>query len=157
MKYFTISEMLHSPTAVARKIWNGCGRTEEDNLTALIENVLEPARVRYGKPVHVSSGYRCPQLNSLVKGAAQSQHLKGEAADIYTDAGPQGNLELARVIVALGRFDQLILENVPGNQLLPQWLHVSWKQGGTNRREIRKKVAGSPSYPVLSRKEVMGL
>lgn len=80
-----------------------------------------------------------------------------EAADIYTDAGPQGNLELARVIVALGRFDQLILENVPGNQLLPQWLHVSWKQSGTNRREIRKKVAGSPSYPVLSRKEVMGL
>ena len=78
MKYFTISEMLHSPTAVARKIWNGCGRTEEDNLTALIENVLEPTRERYGKAIHVSSGFRCPQLNSLIHGATQSQHLRGE-------------------------------------------------------------------------------
>lgn len=154
MKYFTISEMLHSPTAVARKIWNGCGRTEEDNLTALIENVLEPTRERYGKAIHVSSGFRCPQLNSLIHDATQSQHLRGEAADIYTDAGPVGNLEVARLIIASGCFDQVILENVPGNQLLPQWIHVSWKRLGANRREIRKKVIGSNSYRVLTRKEV---
>lgn len=109
---------------------------------------------RYGKAIHVSSGFRCPQLNSLIHGATQSQHLRGEAADIYTDAGPMGNLEVARLIIASGRFDQVILENVPGNQLLPQWIHVSWKRLGTNRREIRKKVIGSNSYPVLTRKEV---
>ncbi len=85
----------------------------------------------------MSSGFRCPQLNSLIHGATQSQHLRGEAVDTYTDAGPVGNLEVARLIIASGCFDQVILENVPGNQLLPQWIHVSWKRLGANRREIR--------------------
>ena len=158
MKHFTMSEMLYSPTAVKRGIWNGCTRKEEDNLEALVDNVLDPLRERYGKAVHVSSGYRCPQLNTLIHGALQSQHLAGEAADIYTDTGPQGNLELARIIVALGRFDQVILENVPGTSLMPQWVHVSWKRpsAGLNRRQILKKVMGSNSYLVIG-KEVLGL
>lgn len=156
MKYFTMSEMLYSPTAVKRGIWNGCSRKEEDNLEALVVNVLDPLRERYGRAVHVSSGYRCQQLNTLIHGALQSQHLAGEAADIYTDAGPQGNLELARIIVALGRFDQVILENVPGTSLMPQWVHVSWKRSGANRGEIRKKVMGSNSYPIIG-KEVLGI
>ena len=85
MKYFTVSEMLYSPTAVKRGIWNGCDREKEDNLEALVDNVLDPVRTRYGKAVHVSSGYRCEQLNKLIHGALGSQHLRGEAADIYTD------------------------------------------------------------------------
>lgn len=154
MKWFTISELLYSPVAVKRGIWNGCTRETEDNLVALVDNVLDPVRTRYGKAIHVSSGYRCPQLNTLIHGALQSQHLKGEAADIYTEAGPQGNLELARLIIASGRFDQIILENVPGTSLLPQWLHVSWKRGGVNRGEIRKKVCGSSQYPLVSPSEM---
>ena len=80
MKYFTVSEMLYSPTAVKRGIWNGCDREKEDNLEALVDNVLDPVRTRYGKAVHVSSGYRCEQLNKLIHGALGSQHLRGEAA-----------------------------------------------------------------------------
>ena len=157
MKWFTISEMLYSPTAVKRGIWNGCDRDKEDNLVALVDNVLDPVRTRYGKAVHVSSGYRCQQLNTLIHGALESQHLKGEAADIYTDAGPQGNLELAKLIIASGKFDQVILENVPGTSLMPQWVHVSWKRSGVNRGEIRKKVMGSSSYPLLSSLELNSL
>ena len=157
MKWFTISEMLYSPTAVKRGIWNGCDRNKEDNLVALVDNVLDPVRTRYGKAVHVSSGYRCQQLNTLIHGALESQHLKGEAADIYTDAGPQGNLELAKLIIASGKFDQVILENVPGTSLMPQWVHVSWKRNGVNRGEIRKKVMGSSSYPLLSSLELNSL
>ena len=157
MKWFTISEMLYSPTAVKRGIWNGCDRDKEDNLVALVDNVLDPVRTRYGKAVHVSSGYRCQQLNTLIHGALESQHLKGEAADIYTDAGPQGNLELAKLIIASGKFDQVILENVPGTSLMPQWVHVSWKRSGVNRGEIRKKVMGSSSYPLLSSVELNSL
>ena len=157
MKWFTISEMLYSPTAVKRGIWNGCDRDKEDNLVALVDNVLDPVRTRYGKAVHVSSGYRCQQLNTLIHGALESQHLKGEAADIYTDAGPQGNLELAKLIIASGKFDQVILENVPGTSLMPQWVHVSWKRNGVNRGEIRKKVMGSSSYPLLSSLEMNSL
>lgn len=157
MKYFTISEMLYSPTAVKRGIWNGCTRAQEDNLESLVSNVLDPVRQKYGKAIHVSSGFRCAQLNALIHGALQSQHLQGEAADIYTDAGPQGNLELAKLIIASGKFDQVILENVPGTSLLPAWVHVSWKRSGGNRQEIRKKVIGSSSYPLLTRKEVLGV
>ena len=157
MKWFTISEMLYSPTAVKRGIWNGCNRDTENNLEALGVNVLDPARQQYGKVVHVSSGYRCPQLNTLVHGALESQHLRGEAADIYTDEGPQGNLELAKVIVRLGKFDQIILENVPGTSLMPQWIHVSWRRDGRNRGEVRKKVIGSSSYPLLSSLELKSL
>lgn len=154
MKWFTMSEMIHSNTAVERKIWNGASREQELNLTALVEQVLDPARERYGRRVTVSSGFRCKELNALVRGATNSQHLAGEAADLQTDAGPQGNLELAKIIIALGRFDQLILEHVPGQNLLPQWVHVSWKRQGNNRHQILKKVVGSSGYPLLTASEL---
>ena len=51
----------------------------------------------------------------------------------------------------------MILENVPGTSLMPQWVHVSWKRGGRNRQEIRKKVAGCSQYPLLTAAEVRSL
>ena len=53
-----------------------------ENVKALVENVLDPLREKYGKPIKVNSGYRCPKHNLAVGGATQSQHMKGEAADI---------------------------------------------------------------------------
>ena len=51
-------------------------------LQNLAVRCLEPTRQHFGLPIQVTSGYRCPQLNAAVKGAANSQHLAGEAADI---------------------------------------------------------------------------
>ena len=51
------------------------------NLGELVDAVLDPLREKYGRPIHVSSGYRCPRLNRAVGGSATSQHVKGEAAD----------------------------------------------------------------------------
>ena len=82
MKYFTISEMIKSETALKHGIWNGASLEVEENLRALVEQVLDPLRERYGKPIRVTSGYRCPRLNTLVGGSPNSQHMKGEAADI---------------------------------------------------------------------------
>ena len=157
MNYFTISELLRSPIAIDLRLWNGANLEQERNLMALVDQVLDPARERYGHRILVSSGFRCPELNRLVGGTTHSQHLSGEAADIYTDEGREGNLELARVIVSLGHYDQLILENVNAKDLRPQWLHVSWRRNGGNRQEVRKLVAGTNTYPIVSRKEVMGL
>lgn len=101
----------------------------EDNVTALVENVLEQARRKLGKPIIVNSGFRCPLHNGRVGGATASQHMKGEAADLRIDGKPE---ELARVIVANGKYDQLIL--------YPTFVHVSWKKAGGNRKETLRKV-----------------
>lgn len=37
------------------------------------------------KPVYITSGYRTPEYNKIVGGAPRSQHLKGNAADIYVN------------------------------------------------------------------------
>lgn len=150
MKYFTISELIRSDKAIARGIWNGANREQEDNLIALVAAVLDPAREKYCKPIHVSSGFRNDKVNKIVGGEATSQHLKGEAADLYTDAGVKGNQEIGVIIAKLGNFDQIIFENVGKDNLLPAWIHVSWKRKGTNRGEIKKHVTGTTTYPYLT-------
>ena len=154
MKYFTISELLKSDTAIKNRIWNGANREIEDNLIALVAAVLDPLREKYGKAIHVSSGYRCPAVNKAIGGSLTSQHMNGEAADIYVDAGAKGNFEIGKLIVQLGNFDQVIFENVGANDLLPQWIHVSWKRQGYNRHQIRKKVKGQVTYPILTLKDL---
>lgn len=155
MKYFSISEMLYSFQAVQRKIWNGCTLETERNLIALIENVLDPARQAYGKAVYVNSGYRCGKLNGIVGGMTNSQHVRGEAADITTRRGLSENLKLAKIIVKLGVFDQLILEGSPKGELTPDWIHVSYRRDGKNRHEILKKVKDVSGYFTVSREEVL--
>lgn len=103
----------------------------EGNLEALAEQVLEPARQRLGRPITVNSGYRCQVHNKTVGGVANSQHMKGEAADITTGT-VDGNKKLKAVIEELGKFDQLIT--------YPTFLHVSWKRNGMNRKQRLKKV-----------------
>ena len=151
--------MLRSDTALKMRLWNGANREIEENIRALVDNVLDPLRERYEHPIYVTSGYRCPKLNKAVNGAPNSQHMRGEAADIV--AGPSTgsgtsvyeNLKLAKMIAESGKFDQMILEEVGPNDLLPRWIHVTWKRNGWNRRNILKKVAGAAGYKTVSLKE----
>ena len=60
-------------------------------LTILVEQLLDPIRRRYGAPIIVTSGYRCPALNTAVGGVANSHHIIGCAADIVAPLlSPQG-------------------------------------------------------------------
>lgn len=52
------------------------------NLKKLATELLEPIRAVFGVPIQINSGYRCPELNAAVGGSANSQHLRGEAADL---------------------------------------------------------------------------
>ena len=133
MKYFSISEMLKSDTAIKQRLWNGAPKEAEENLRALVDEVLDPLREAYGKPIRVSSGYRCPELNRLVGGAVNSQHMRGEAADIQPISGNDNGLdEMARILIDNGKFDQLII--------YPTFIHVSWKRNGWNRKQIKKNL-----------------
>lgn len=134
MKYFTIHELTKSATAKRLGIDNSPSGTVRAKLTALVEKVLDPLREAYGKPIIVTSGYRCEKLNKAVGGAASSQHVKGEAADIRSVADtPEENQKLFDLIVKLGLpFDQLI------DEYGYDWVHVSF--GARHRRQKLKAV-----------------
>lgn len=131
MKHFTLGELCASSTADAHGIKNTPPLQESGNLKALAEQVLDPLREWYGKPVYVNSGYRCPQLNRLVGGVPGSQHLKGEAADI-TAGSKEENRKLFEYIKGHLEFDQLIDEKDFA------WVHVSYKRSGENRKQTLK-------------------
>lgn len=129
MKYFTIEEMIKSSTATAKRIDNTPNQTVIDNLTKLIEAVLDPLREWYGKPIRVNSGYRCEALNKAVRSKAKnSQHLYGEAADITVGSKTE-NEKLFNYIKDNLPFDQLI------NESNFSWVHVSYREG-----RLRKQV-----------------
>ena len=98
--YFTLSELLRSDTAAARSIDNAPSHDVIRRLNALMDECLDPVRELWGKPIGVNSGYRSPALNAAVGGAAASQHMKGEAADITTGSVAD-NLRLFERIAAI--------------------------------------------------------
>jgi hypothetical protein len=110
----------------ADKLPGGC----EENLEALMDNVLDPARRKLGMPITVNSGFRCTVHNKTVGGVYNSQHVSGQAADVSCE----DNRKLARIIVENGKFDQLII--------YPTFVHVSWRRNGGNRKMILRKTSG---------------
>lgn len=149
MKYFSIKELTSSATAVRKGIDNTPTPTIRAALTALVSNVLDPLRELYGKPIIVTSGYRCPKLNKAVGGATNSQHTKGEAADIRSVSDKYSdNKKLFELIKKSNLpFDQLIWEY--GTDTGPDWIHVSFKEAG--RRNILRayKKAGKAYYVTI--------
>lgn len=133
LKYFTIEELCVSETARKHKINNKPNNAAERNLIELIVRVLDPIRNCLKQPVYVSSGYRSAELNRLVGGSATSQHLTGEAADIYLKNASNGKILQAVETLNLN-FDQLILEK--GTMENPQWVHISYRSPLKNRNEI---------------------
>lgn len=129
MKYFTVAEFVRSETADRLAIDNRLPKELLPNVQALINNVLDPLREAYGKPITINSGYRSPALNKAVKGSATSDHMKGCAADI-TGGSPKENKRLFYLIQELG---------LPFKQLIDEknfaWVHVSYQEGA-NRRQI---------------------
>ncbi|MBR3951196.1 MAG: peptidase M15 [Bacteroidaceae bacterium] len=132
MKYFTIEELTDSSVARQLHIDNTPTAEIKENLTALVRHILDPARTALGKPIRVNSGYRCTLLNTCVGGAQNSQHLRGEAADICTGS-PEENRKLFEILLNMP-FDQLIWER--GNSHGPAWIHVSYRRNGNNRGEV---------------------
>ena len=125
---FEVEELCFSWTALRYSIDNTPENADiEENLQALIDSVLIPARREYGKYIKVNSGYRAPKLNKRVGGVAKSQHQKGEAVDITTGSIKQ-NKALYDIIDKQGNYDQLIWEN--GGE----WIHVSYRREGKNRK-----------------------
>lgn len=131
MKYFTFTEMERSDTAVRHAVDNTAPESARKNIAVLVDTVLDPLREAWGKPISVTSGYRCPELNRIVGGSKTSHHMRGMAADITT-----GNRVENR------RLFQLIMDlKLPFTQLIDeknfQWVHVSLDPEDVKRQVLR--------------------
>lgn len=141
-EHFQLEEFTRSSTAQKYHIDNTPSEQVIKNLRNLCEKVLEPLRQWYGKPIIIGSGYRCPALNKAVGGVSNSQHMKGEAADLHipTIKAPNGtiiqDMATARLwiehLLEFGRFDQLILEHDKSGHY---WIHVSLKLDDSKNRQ----------------------
>lgn len=124
---FSISELCKSDTAQKNLIDNSPNLTALDNMLNLIFFCLQPLRDKLGKPIIISSGYRCPKLNKLVGGVSNSQHLLGQAVDFKVNG-----LTIQQVIELIRKsgieYDQCINE-------YNRWVHLSYNKG-KNRKQI---------------------
>lgn len=134
-KNFTLKELVYSGTAVSLKIDNTPTPEIVERLRVLCQNVLQPVRDHFGKPVLINSGYRCPKLNTAIKGAKTSQHVLGYAADF--EIMGLSNWDLAVWIRNNLKYDQLILEYATNLSQNPNngWVHCSFVDNKINRNQ----------------------
>lgn len=138
--HFTLAEMTVSQTARRRGIRNKPSATRIAALTLLCEEVLEPVRAHFERPVIVSSGYRSPALNKAIGGSGSSQHCKGEAADFTVPGVP--DIEVAQWMHKNLNYDQLILEFPPSG-----WIHCSYSFTRMRNMELTaKRIRGRTKY-----------
>ena len=135
MKYFSFKEVVRSgnhPDLQAKEIPVDVA----ENVRLLAENILDPLREAYGKPICVNSWYRPSALNKAVGGVKNSQHLTGQAVDIR----PVRSVELGVRSDEVKRLGKLIEElKLPFDQLIYEgtWIHVSY--GPRHRRQVLYK------------------
>ena len=124
-EHFTLEEFTRSVLATRYGIANVPSPEAVSNLQDLCLHVLEPLRRHLGHPIRISSGYRCTMVNVGVGGVANSQHTRGEAADIIVSGlMPQAYMFIRDHLP----YDQLIMEHT--------WIHVSYRRGRNRRQEI---------------------
>ena len=125
-KNFTLEELTRTNTGIT----NEPNKEELQALITLSGKVLQPLRDIYGRPITVNSGFRSYAVNKAVGGARNSQHSKGEAADLTVHT-KEGNKEIFEIIKNELEYDQLI------NEYDYSWIHVSYR-AGSNRKQILK-------------------
>ena len=123
-KNFTLAEFTKSQTAERKGIDNTPSDNHIESMELLCNEVLEPIRYHFDKPIMINSGYRSVDLCEAIGSKATSQHAKGEAADIEIPG--VDNLDIAIFIMDNLDFDQLILECYTGEPS-SGWVHVSFK------------------------------
>lgn len=134
--HFTIEELYASKTAKDKGINNKPSVREMVNLVYLAAYVLEPLRKAMGEPIKIGSGFRCQRLNAAVGGVSNSQHMKGQAADLNIGGDRAKGRKWFEYIKNHLPFDQLIWER--NARTGSEWVHVSfvYPDFGRNRKQV---------------------
>ena len=132
--HFTLGELTKSGSHP--EVYNIPSHEAIANLTNL-SKWLEVLRERAGTPIIINSGYRSPQLNRKIGGAANSNHLTGCAVDIRT-SGMEQAICYAAILINYSKesnqdFDELLIEK---NRYGAVWAHFAVRP-----KENRRKVA----------------
>jgi hypothetical protein len=141
---FSLSELTKSEAATRLGLDNTPALQIIENLEALVENILQPVRDKFG-PVVVTSGYRSPEVNKAIGGSTTSDHCKGQAADF--EVLGKDNRELAIWIAENMQFTQLILEFYKPGVPDSGWVHCSYDPGNLKRQVLTaERVNGKTVY-----------
>ena len=131
---FSLEELIRSSTARRIGLDNIPNDEHLKNLQVVVDEIAQPLRDHFGKPVRINSGYRSPALNDAIGGSKKSQHSKGEALDLEIDG--VSNLEVADWITDNCDYDQVILEFYnPAEGPNSGWVHASCKANLSENRE----------------------
>ena len=92
--------------------------------------LLQCIREHFGKPVHITSGYRTAEHNAAVGGSKSSQHLLGRAADFYVEGVPVATVAAYAETLLPGRGG---IGSYPKDAKHPTrktgWVHIDTRAG----------------------------
>jgi hypothetical protein len=115
--HFTLEELCFSQEAARAGIDNTPSREVTANLLRLAK-LLEKVRALLTNPIHISSGFRCPELNARIGGAKTSAHLEGRAADFICPAFGTPYVVAKKIAGTRLGYDQMIHE-------YGRWVHIA--------------------------------
>ena len=149
-KHITYKEATRSATALRLGIENKPSEYELQNMELIAEKVFEPLRESVNGPIKINSFFRCEKLNKAIGGSSRSQHCQGRAIDIDDVYGYVSNSYMYYYIKDNLDFDQLIWEF--GTNIEPDWVHVSYVDGDSNRKRCLQayKEDGETKYKDIS-------
>ena len=130
-EFISLTELITSSTATTHHIDNTPPADVIRNLQYGVDMVLDPLRRIYGKPILITSGYRCPKLNTLVGGVSNSWHTQGNAADIHVASLTEAT-KLFSNLQKIPSVDTVLFEHSSSGQ----WLHVQWNMAKTPRHHF---------------------
>lgn len=125
---FSLEAFTLSQEAIRHNLPNIPNAKQIEAAKRLVVRVLQPLRDHLKRPVIVSSGFRSFAVNRAVRGARNSQHCKGEAADIYVSGMTTRQL-----------VDTILMLHLPFDQVIDEfgsWVHVSHAFTGPQRGEV---------------------
>jgi len=132
--HFSLAELT---TTAHRTIDNTAPRSIIDRLRALCLALLEPVRDQFG-PLRVTSGYRCPELNTAIGGAKASAHVFGCAVDF----APWGGFAPGRRSIEIVQW--IVDSDLPYDQVIDEysstssWAHLGALRPGVTEQKPRR-------------------